>query len=234
MIYKLSNTAEREIIETALGIPFTYPQIFTTSFIMNGLEEGNLSVVTQENPGAIRFAIWGLLPQNSDEEWHTFQNITNTLNILLKEAKTTKWMVEAYQKRRCLIIVTGFFTYHIENGKIKANYIGRKDQKPFLLAGIYNRLSDGFLSCALITLKRKKETEHYQNLGNIFPLIIPISKRDTWLKKEPSKKEIKSFINIPLGDEWGIHPIEPEKLKSRVGTNSVLKIQTLALDLDSY
>ena len=116
MIYKLSNAVERKVIETEFGIPFKYPHIYSPSLIINGFNETNLSVVTMESPYEINYAIWGLMPQNFKEDWHIFQNNANTLNVGLRELENIQWMRESLEERRCLIIVSGFYTHLLHNG----------------------------------------------------------------------------------------------------------------------
>jgi len=197
MIYKLSNDAGKEMIEEEFGIPFRYPNLFKPNPIVNGFNETNLCVVTTENPTEISLAIWGLMPQNFKEDWHTFQDNANTLNVKLEELESIPWMQESFEQRRCLIIVTGFYTHLLENGNTCSYYIYQASGKPFYLAGTYNILNDGFLCTALTVNKTDAFLSSYQNISNLAPAIIPKNQASSWLNKDTAIDDLEDIIERP-------------------------------------
>ncbi|MBR9853288.1 MAG: SOS response-associated peptidase [Algicola sp.] len=197
MIYKLSNDAGRETIEKEFGIPFRYPNLYRPNPVINGFHETSLSVVTMEDPKEITFAIWGLMPQDFKEDWHIFQENTNSLNVKLEELNSVGWMKDSFAQRRCLIIVTGFYTYLLENGSTHGYHIQQTSKKPFYLAGTYNRLNDGFLCTALMVNQTDPFISSYHNISNLAPVIVPKGSASTWLQKESSKESLSDIINNP-------------------------------------
>lgn len=197
MIYKLSNGAGREAIEKEFGIPFRYPNLYRPNPVINGFHEINLSVVTMEEPSDITFAIWGLMPQDFKEDWRIFQENTNSLNVKLEELNSVGWMKGSFAQRRCLIIVTGFYTYLLKNGNTYGYHIQQVSKKPFYLAGTYNILNDGFLCTALMVDQTDPFISSYHNISNLAPVIIPKQWAPAWLRKESTKESLADIINNP-------------------------------------
>lgn len=197
MIYKLSNVAEREMIEEEFGLAFRYPNLYRPNPIINGFNETNLSVVTMADQSKITFAIWGLMPQDFQEEWAEFQDKANTLNVPIQDLEQIDWMKESFTERRCLIIITGFYTHLIKEGKTHSFYLHQPSGKPFFLAGTYNILEDGFRCAALITNKMDRFISNYHDLSHLAPIIIPKNHTKAWLSKSTTPKDLKKFIQEP-------------------------------------
>lgn len=209
MIYKLSNAADLDRIEEEFGLRFRYPKLYTPNPLINGTEETNLSVVTMQDKNEITFAIWGLMPQEFREDWDIFQKHANTLNVQLQDLENVEWMKESFNQRRCLIIVSGFYTHLLQNGTTKSYYLSRSDEKPFYLAGVYNVLEDGFQCSALITSKTNTFVSNYHDISNLAPIIIPKNKAKDWLSQETNMEEIKEMVENPT----------EVKLKARLRSN---------------
>ncbi|MFC4221066.1 SOS response-associated peptidase [Flagellimonas marina] len=197
MIYKLSNATEREQIEEEFGVHFKYPHLYTPSALVNGFKETNVCIVTMQDKRRISFAIWGLMPQDFKEDWYIFQNNANTLNVQLQDLEKVEWMKESFVKRRCLVIVSGFYTHLLKNGKTYTYYVTLKNGKPFYLAGVYNILEDGFQCCALITAKTNAFVSSYHDISNLAPIIIPKSHADAWLTDDFDINALKEIVNNP-------------------------------------
>ena len=197
MIYKLSNEASTSEIEKEFGIPFRYPNLYTPNPLINGFNETNISVVTMENQNEITFAIWGLMPQDFKEDWHIFQDNANTLNVQLDELENVSWMKGSFKERRCVIIVTGFYTHLLDNGNTCSYYIQQESEKPFYLAGTYNTLNDGFLCAALMVGKTDTFVSNYHNISNLAPIIVPKEKVSVWLNDGHDMESLKEIIERP-------------------------------------
>ena len=216
MIYKLSNIAETAEMEEEFGIPFRYPNLYRPNPVINGFHETNLSVVTMENKNEITFAIWGLMPHDFKEDWHIFQHNSNTLNVQMEELKSIAWMQDSFKQRRCLIIVTGFYTHHLENGNTLSYHIYQASKKPFYLAGTYNILNDGFLCTALMVSKTDPFVSSYHNISNLAPVIISKEKAGTWLDKKSAVDDLKEIIQNPKKI-----PLEAKQMTSEFFVNNL-------------
>ncbi len=222
MYNKISNIAERELIEKEVGVDYRFPNLHSPTPILDGLEECTLSIVTMENPDYISYGIWGMLPSNYKDEWSDFQKVYNTLHVAVKHVKSKGIFQESYQKRRCIIIVTGFFIYHLHNGYLYPYYVYLKSKKPFYIAGIYNVLDDGFITCSMIMTKATGVVKTIQNLDTTMPVIISKNSYSAWLKKDYDTEELNIILDNAKTPELGAHPIAKELFKNDISYDSML------------
>ena len=83
MFYKISNIASRESIENKFDVSFEFPKIYKPQGLIDGLKESTIPVITISDPTKVTYAIWGLLPENFEDNWSVFQDVANTLNVKL-------------------------------------------------------------------------------------------------------------------------------------------------------
>lgn len=222
MYYKLSNTADRNDIELNLKIPFKYPNLYTPKVVIYGLNEVTLPIITMENQLQISLAIWGMLPTGYKGDWSAFQSVTNTLNLTEDSIEHNSWQNEAFMGRRCLVIVNGFFTSVLEKGEVYPHYVSLPSKKPFLLAGLYNRTEDGFMSCSLLLGKAAGLIKRYQNLSDLMPIIIDTSKISRWLAIDTNILELKHILKNTMHTDLEVHPIARELFNQDISYDSIL------------
>ncbi|MGB5820279.1 MAG: SOS response-associated peptidase family protein [Saonia sp.] len=223
MYYKLSNTADRSQIEEAFDMPFKHPKIFRPEVVIHGLNEATIPVITMEEPELISFAIWGMLPSNYEEEWAIFQSVTNTLNLEEKSLDANYWHSESLNDRRCLVIVTGFFTSYLHQGKVYPYYISLSSGEPFLLAGIYNRAEDGFLTCSILVGKADSFIQRFQSIVDSMPLIISRELMNAWLNPKADIGEIKELLRTLEKADLQANPIAKELFNQNISYDSILE-----------
>ncbi|GAA4106948.1 SOS response-associated peptidase [Aquimarina addita] len=223
MYKKVSNIADRQSIEKELGVPFKYPKLYNSSLVVNGIQESTLSVVTLDNPTTISYAIWGLLPLNYKDEWVDFQNAYETLTIPKENLITNNIFKEPFLNRRCLIVLTGFFTSYFYNGTVYPYYVYLPSEKPFCVAGIYNTLEDGFITCSMILKESMGMIKDIQNLDSKMPLTIPQRFRDTWLDSSADIGEINNLLDKSNELDFKAHPIAKEFFKNEISFDSMLE-----------
>ncbi|MBQ0786446.1 MAG: SOS response-associated peptidase family protein [Oceanihabitans sp.] len=196
MFYKLRNTASLKQIEQEFKKQFTYPKLYRPIPVINGFKEASLPIIAMEKPKCIDFSIWGLLPTGFEENWALFQNISNTLNMDIENInEKDPFLSEALNKRRCLIIVTGFYTTYISKGKIKSFHVFRKNNAPFCLAGIYNELSDGFKTCSIfITTSNNSNGNSIPSFSDKQPLVVKKKYFDYWLAESNTFSDLKAIM----------------------------------------
>ena len=224
MFYKISNTAERNSIEEELEIPYKYPKIYKKQKVINGLNENTLSVVTQENSDIINYAIWGLLPEEFDDKWNVFQEISNTLNTDLEQIEDQNILnFKSLAHKRCLIVATGFFTSYLFNGKLFPYYIHLKNEKPFCFAGIYNQMTDGFLTCSLLISKSAPYLKNIPHISSKLPIILEPRNYQYWLDNNLSSEAIKIMLASQNKFNFKAYPISKEFYKKKYDNPYILK-----------
>jgi len=223
MYYKLSNIAERRLIEEEFGIAFKHPKLYQPCPVINGFNEEILPVITAKQPDFILYAIWGILPEQYEDDWAEFQKITNTLNVTEDSINSDIWYAGAFYARRCLIITTGFFTSYISNGTVYPYYVHLPHEKPFCMAGIYNELEDGFLTTSLILSNTDNFVGRIENTSNYMPLIIPELFYDEWLDLSTPIDRVKQILGKQVRGKLKAHTIEKEFYKNDILYDSMLQ-----------
>ncbi len=187
--------------------------------VICGTNEVTLPIITCENPEQISFAIWGILPTGYKEDWKIFQSVTNTLNVSLDSLTKSNWQSESLFKRRCLVVVNGFFTSYLHEGRLYPYYLSLPSKKTFLLAGLYNTTDDGFLSFSLILGKAKNVMDRTQNMTDLMPLIIDKGQMNPWLNTETGILRLKSILNETMEDELESFPIPSSMFNENIREN---------------
>lgn len=211
MFYKISNISKLETVEREFNRAHKFPNLFRSKSIINGLKESTVSIISAKDPEIINLAIWGLLPKDFNDDWSAFQNTNNTLNInLTKVDKSDELFYEALTNNRCIIIASGFFTFKLYEGKLFPYHVHLKDYKPFGIAGVYNTLEDGFISCSLLVTKASKSFENIPNLSKNEPLVFKKGDFPLWLNTHKSYEELKPLIQNRETYEFIFHPIKEQ------------------------
>jgi putative SOS response-associated peptidase YedK len=112
---------------------------------------------------------------------------------------------DAFRRRRCLVIVDGFFEWQ-RRGEVKQPFfVRREDHKPFALAGIWEPAvtTDGEVvdCCAVITGDAKGAVAE---LHDRMPLIVPAAGYARWL--DPDRGDLADLL-VPSGDGLVAYPV---------------------------
>ncbi len=207
MNYSLSNRANISLLREKFGLSFKYPSLYKPKLKIDGNKEQSLSVITIEESNLISEGIWGILPQNFDGDWRKFQRLRNTLHVNKKEICKNVLFKEALEKRRCLIIVTGFYTHYLNDNNIINYLVEKEDVTPFYIAGIYNVLKDGFITCTVVNTKTKGMLNSENSLYEFMPLQIPEIFKNIWLNRDAKLDEINHIISKPYTAKFKIQEI---------------------------
>lgn len=211
MFYKLSNTASSKEIESEFEVPFEFPNLYKPSPVINGLQESILPIITADIPHKIQFGIWGLLPKSLEDNWEIFQHLTNTLNINIEHLDADDPLYsDALDKRRCLVIATGFFTSALYKGKMYPYHVYLENYRPFCIAGVYNKLIDGFITCSILIRKTSGTLGEIPNLLDYKPVIFDKRDRFHWLNKKFRYSNLIDLVNSHHALKFRSHPVSKE------------------------
>lgn len=199
MYYKLSNIADTATIEKHFHRSFKHPRLYQPETVFNGLNEACLPIITMGQPNQISNGIWGLLPPDFREDWNIFQDFYNTLNIEVAAIKKKTWYSESFTQRRCVVIITGFFTAVLFKGHLYPYHVYLDSRKPFCVAGIYNILDDGFITFSILTQPSTSFIKKVQHLEAVMPFILPKGWENRWLSKGLILDKIPQIPEIPKG-----------------------------------
>lgn len=195
MFYKISNIASREIIEREFGAAFDFPNLYEPQKVIEGLREATICVITLTQPEKITFGIWGLLPEDFEDNWSVFQNVFNTLNVTYHTLiNNTGLFRDILPSRRCVIIATGFFTSVLTKGTVEQCHVHLKNYSPFAIAGVFNELDDGFLTCSMVVTEASESFRQIPNITNLKPLVLNENELREWLNEATSLDQLKKLI----------------------------------------
>jgi putative SOS response-associated peptidase YedK len=141
---------------------------------------------------------WGLVPF-----WAKDPKIGNRMiNARSETAAEKPAFRAAFKSRRCLIPADGFFEWK-RNGKSRTPYyIHLKDQKPFAMAGLWERWTspDGadLDTCTILTTT---PNERMQELHDRMPVILQEDTMETWLDEKTSLDDLHRLtMPYPAGN----------------------------------
>lgn len=172
---------------------------------------------------------WGLIPAWQKEEDIGSQWI-NARSETIDEKPLFK---KLFQKKRCLIVVDGFYEWHVINKNAKQPYyICKKDHGPFAFAGFWehweNKEGKVIESCTILTTEANNLLKP---IHHRMPVILPKTDFDNWLDVEQQdfrkiKKLLRNYnspqfiayavdttVNNPRHDTLDcIHPLDQQLL----------------------
>lgn len=223
MCQKLSNTAGSSLLEKELGRFFKYPYLHRKQVLINGSEETTIPIITMEEKQYIVPAIWGILPEEYSEDWHIFQNVLSSLSVNFDSLDNASWFAKALLSRRCLIPVTGYFVSFLVHGVLYPYYFHLRSGLPFCLAGIYNRVEDGFLTCSIITAYSDFNLENMQVPDRAMPVLLSKRLHDNWLNAALKEDDINDLLKILPDFQLIAHPISKEFFNNNISYRSILE-----------
>lgn len=188
MVNKFSNNAMADALTAHLNASFDYTYLYNQKNIINGKKESSAALMTSDKLSKIQFGIWGILPHQYRDDWKQFQSELSTLETTIDQLKTSEWLFEAFQKRRCLIIGTGYITTRIVDNSLLSFYHHLKNNELFCFAGIFNVLDDGFITFSILS----RHLNSTDILNTTMPIILNFNKYSSYLTDNfPLKKLIE-------------------------------------------
>jgi putative SOS response-associated peptidase YedK len=132
---------------------------------------------------------WGLIPY-----WAKDPSIgLRTINAKAETITTAPAFREAIKLRRCLVPADAFYEWQKLGAKTKQPFaIAMKDEKPYALAGLWEKWKDTKAGVDLLTFTviTTDPNEVVQPLHDRMPVIIPEQDYDRWLKADPERPPI--------------------------------------------
>jgi putative SOS response-associated peptidase YedK len=142
---------------------------------------GQPVAVVRQQPGAkgreLAFLRWGLIPA-----WAGDPSIGDRLaNARSETAATKPSFRHAFRSRRCLVVADGFYEWQRSNGRKQPYFVGLKDDRPFGLAGLWERWEKGGEPVESCTILTTDANELMQPVHERMPVIIPPDQYGLWL-----------------------------------------------------
>jgi putative SOS response-associated peptidase YedK len=140
-----------------------------------------VAVIANNNPKALEFFRWGLVPS-----WSKDPAVGNKMiNARAETAHEKPSFRDAFKKRRCIIPASGFYEWSQKDNK-KPMYIHVKDEEVFGFAGLWESWhspeGDKLLTCTILTAE---PNELVSNFHHRMAVILRKEDYEAWLSPEP-------------------------------------------------
>ncbi|MDQ6727510.1 MAG: SOS response-associated peptidase [Actinomycetota bacterium] len=132
---------------------------------------------------------WGLVPSWANDASAGPRPINARVESLLDKAV----FAEALARRRCLVVVDGFYEWRRPAGGPKQPYFldsGDGSGEPLALAGLWDR-NGGEVSCAVVTAPAD---DHLAWLHNRMPVRLGPDRWDAWL--DPGNRDVDDLLGF--------------------------------------
>ncbi len=137
---------------------------------------------------------WGLIPF-----WAKDPAIGNRMINARAETLAEKPSFrQAYSRRRCLVLASGFYEWQKQAQGKQPYYISRNDDQPLALAGLWDRWKGGdgeeILSCTIVTTAAN---EFMQTMHLRMPVCLNSTAIDHWLGPETPRSRLDDIVLGP-------------------------------------
>lgn len=202
---------------------------FVPYFYVSGFAHPKIPVITSEAPDKVQMYQWGLIPawvrnrEQANEIW------TKTLNAKSETIFEKPSFKLSIFKKRCIILVTGFFEWQTVNKEKIPWFIYPANEGYFAMGGIYEQWVDRdtgelYNTFALVTTPANDLMSKIHNDKMRMPLILPKEAENDWLNPHLSKPEIEHLM-LPCNNElMQAHTIS-KRLTSRTEPTNVKEVQ---------
>ena len=208
---------------------------FPAMYHMNGFDEPDLPVITNEAPEQVQLHHWAFVPFIYAPQING--RPMNTLNARNDKIFSSRSIYhESATMRRCLVMLDGFFDHHHKNGKAFPYYVQLRSREPFLVGGLWQTFihpKDGIPinTVTLVTGPANKEMAWIHNEPAYSPdsrmiYIVDPKDDDVWLHGtvDEARERIKPLADGLL-DYHPCQPIKSNKKLNRVYQGNVPEIQ---------
>ena len=199
-------------------------------FYETGFNHPDIPVITNERPDILQLFVWGLIPFWVKDPKQALEMGNRTLNARGEEMFRKPSFRNAAARKRCLIMVDGFFEYHWYNNKSYPFYVRLKNDDPMLLGGLWETWHykpEGIArnTCSIVTTRANSLMEYIHNNPrgserSRMPLIIPEGLENKWLKPVQDKldqQEVEEMVQ-PYDETLLVyHTVSQLKGKNGVG-----------------
>lgn len=157
---------------------------------------------------------WGLIPSFAKDPkiaWRTINARSETID-------TAPLFRRAFEKRRCLIAVDGFFEWKAQGKKKQPYAIALPSQKPFALAGLWEgwqepETGEWIRTCTIVTAEANPQLSA---IHDRMPVILREHDYAAWLGEESAPPEQLKTLLKPYDGELVIWPVSARMNRAEV------------------
>jgi putative SOS response-associated peptidase YedK len=162
-------------------------------------------VVRNDDPDAIRFPTWGLVPQWASESDGAGAGANaGHINARAETLAEKPSFREAFAERRCLVLADGFYDWK-ETPTGKQPYrIEREGREPMALAGLWEPAANA--DTATFTVVTTEPNEVVEPIHHRMPVVLEPDEEERWLRGGGREDDGTGAGPEGLGDLLDPHP----------------------------
>lgn len=174
------------------------------------------AVVVGGEKRQLRLFRWGLVPPWAKD----MKSAGRMINARSESVHEKPAFRRAFARRRCLVCCDGFYEWKREGKSRLPHFVHRKDQRPFAMAGIWERFvpngGDPVHTFAVLTTDAN---EMMQPVHHRMPVLIAPDAYERWLDpKLSSRQELDDLLHPPPVEEMELFRVS--ELVNKVSNDS--------------
>jgi putative SOS response-associated peptidase YedK len=231
MCYHLSAKSTIEELEKRFEAQYAESEAPLTYHHVSAFSFPKIPVIAQDEPNKIKLYNWGLIPTWVKDKTKADELKAQTLNARSETMFEKASFRSAIVKRRCMVLVNGFYEWRDYNGKKYPYYIHLKDGQPFAMGGMTESWTDKetgevINSFTIVTQAANPLMAQIHNTKLRMPLILPRETERLWIDPMADKAFIESLVKQYPDSEMAAHTIS-KLITSRKESSNQPKVTEL-------
>ncbi len=149
---------------------------------------------------------WGLVPSWAKDENFGFK----TFNARSETVHEKPAFKNAFEKKRCVIPMDGFFEWRKEAGSKQPYFIRCPDQSPLLVAGLWERKENDDKPLETFTVITCPANDALRELYERMPVILSPEHWGQWLDSSYHDSDQLRSLLIPTIEPVEFYPVSPK------------------------
>jgi len=197
--YSLSVFSDVRTLVRRFGCKLAQGVELPKRYYVSGFTFPAIPVIASDAPFQIRTFRWGLIPSWIQSAERARRIRSKTLNARYETLRQRPSFKDAFDSRRCLVLVDGFFETHQVEKTRYPYFIHHKDAEPFALAGVWDRWrnpSNGKEeeTFSIVTVPANSFLAEIHNTKRRMPLILDRAAERKWLERPLGRKEVGEMM----------------------------------------
>ncbi len=172
-------------------------------------------VIANENPRRIQGFRWGLVPAWVEREEKARRIRFQTFNARFETLSRRPSFQRAIQRRRCLVLVDGFFEFREVGGRKFPYFIRLRSRQPFALAGLWDAwkhpgTGEVEKTFSIVTVPANTLLARIHNTKKRMPLILDRAGEEGWLSRALRAPEVQALAGAFNEKVLEAYPVAPE------------------------
>ena len=205
MCFNVSINKDPAYLEQRFHAKFLDPNSFKPIYHVSAFSLPKIPIITSANSKNVQLFQWGLIPFWVKDEMNAEKIRLKTFNARDDTIHEKPSYKHSIKKKRCLVLVDGFYEWRLFQGKKYPHYIKLKDNDAFAFAGIWdawkNKKTEQIKNTfSIITTQANPLLEKIHNTKKRMPVILKKEDEKVWLDENLDESEINNLMN-PISDE---------------------------------